>query len=473
MNNCPISRKEENASIQLKIPRMPVAERITTFEEVEQGLTEEQAIQEAGRCLNCKNAPCVTACPVKVSIPDFISVLVEGDLPRAAHLLRRANPFSAVCGRICSQEQQCESKCILRFQGAPIAIGALERFVADWALENADKSGTEFLHASTGKNVAVIGGGLAGLSAAADLAIRGHQVKIYEAQHDIGGVLLFGIPEFRLPWKIVSGEIARILSLGVRLECNAPVGKMVSFNRLYAEYDAVFLANGAGSTVSPGIPGEGMCGVFSARDFLANANKVKSGHEAYDSQPLIHGKKVAVIGGGNTAMDCARVALRLGADRVTVVYRRGESDMPARVKEIALAKEEGVRVLTLLSPVEVLGDEACRVKGLLCQQMKSGETDSSGRCIPVPMPDAFHEVETDMIIYALGAFLNPVMADLFPEQERGGNNTIVVHSNGSTNIPRVFIGGDTIRKCGTAAVAIADGKRAAAAIHSFLATAAP
>jgi len=470
MNNSHISRKEENAIVHLKIPRLSVTERISTFEEVELGLTEEQAIQEAGRCLKCKCAPCVSACPVKVSIPDFISVLAEGDLLRAVHILRRTNPFSAVCGRICSQEQQCESKCILRFHGAPIAIGALERFVADWALENADKAGAELLHAPTGKHVAVIGGGLAGLSAAADLAIWGHQVKIYEALHDTGGVLFSGIPEFRLPWKIVSGEIARILSLGVRVECNVPVGKMVSFNRLYAEYDAVFLANGAGSSVSPGIPGQGLRGVYSAREFLACANKVKSGHEAYGFQPIIRGKNVTVIGGGNTAMDCARVARRLGAERISVVYRRGESDMPARVKEIEQAKEEGVDVLTLLSPVEVLGDEACRVKGLLCQQMKTGEIDPSGRRISVPVRDSLHEVETDMVIYALGTFLNPVMADLLPVQEQGGISTFVVHANGSTNIPRIFVGGDNIRKCGTAALAIADGKRAAGAIHSFLAT---
>jgi len=463
-----MSKSEISSYDPLAMPLLQVAERITNFDEVEIGLSRKQAVQEAARCLGCSSAPCVTACPIKVSIPAFLEALSQEDLPIAAKILSESNPFPAVCGRICPQELQCESSCLLGSNGSPIAIGALERFVADWALEYPNHDDIRFFSPQTGKKIAVIGGGVAGLSAAADLVGEGHYVVVYESQKDTGGLLLSEIPEFRLPKKIVVGETARIISQGVRVECNAPVGCKISFAQLLAEYDAILVTNGAGLPILPGIPGENLRGIYSSREYLTRANLMSYDLIQGDVQNDMNCRQVVVIGGGNTAMDCARVARRFGADRVTVLYRRGERDMLARQKEIELAKQEGVKVLDWSSPVEFMSDKSGRVTGLTYQKMRPGPIDSSGRPMPVPVSAALGELVANVVIYALGTSLNPIMTGILPGIPEAENQKLLVNANGSTSIPGVFAGGDALHGCGTAVQAIADGKRIAVAIHHFL-----
>jgi len=447
---------------------LPIGKRGKTFYEIDQGFTKDKAMQEASRCLRCKKAPCVTACPLQVYIPEFILAIRERDLPKAARILRRGNPFPGVCGRVCAQESQCESKCTRNRYGKPVPIGALERYVADWMLENTDKIEITNRFASSGKNVAVVGGGPAGLSAAASLVTRGHEVKIYELMNATGGDLLSEIPEFRLPKRVLIGEIARILSLGVRVECNALVGQKISFRQLYTEYDAIFLAQGPGSPVSLGIPGKRLCGIYSARDYLVHANSWMGEGMQLEQLKKFGARWVVIIGGGNTAMDCARVAIRLGAEQVRIVYRHSESEMSARQKEVGQAKEEGVKVFELLSPVEIVGDERGWVKGLVCQAMKPGERDSTGRCKPMQIEGDLRELEADIIIYALGSSSNRINTSIFSQDDHFWREKLVVHKDGSTNFPGIFVGGDKIRKQGTAVQAIADGRRAAVAIDLFL-----
>lgn len=461
-------RNEARDRIPLYLTPLPAEIRINSFAEVDCGFSDYKAIHEAARCLGCKTAPCVTACPLQVNIPGFISELREKDLPKAAKILQRGNPFPAVCGRICAQEIQCESKCILNCNGKPVSIGALERYVADWTLKNTEKVEITNQYASTGKNIAVVGGGPAGLSAAASLVSRGHNVKIYELMSETGGVLLSEIPEFRLPKKVLIGEVARILSMGVRVECNAPVGQKISFRQLYTEYDAIFLAYGSGSPVPLRIPGKRLCGVSSAREFLVHANSLIEEGRQLNQLKKCGTRRVLVIGGGNTAMDCARVAIRLGAEQVRIVYRRSESDMPARLKEIEQAKEEGVEVLELLSPVKIMGDERGWVKGLICQAMKPGKRDLTGRRRPVPIDGDLQEIEADLIIYALGSSPNSLHSSTIIKDDPFWRENLIIRGDGSTNFPGIFVGGDNIRKQGTAVQAIADGRKAALAIDSFL-----
>ena len=468
MKNRHILKAEISAFGPLVMPLLQVAQRISSFDEVEMGLSREQAIQEAQRCMGCTSAPCVKACPLKIAIPTFIGALCQADLATAARILSKSNPFPAVCGRICPQELQCENSCVLGTNGSPVAVGALERFVADWALEYHNSDVMRFHSAETGKKIAVIGGGVAGLSAAADLAGRRHHVKIYESQKDTGGVLLYEIPEFRLPKKVVVGETARIISLGVWVECNAPVGRKISFGQLRSEYDAILVTNGAGLPILTGISGENLQGVYSSREYLTRTNLTVFGLKQRDVHNDMNFSQVVVIGGGNTALDCARVARRFGADRVTILYRRGERDMPARLKEIEFAKQEGVKILEWSSPVEFLSDQYGRVTGLAYQKMRPGAIDSSGRPRPVPVPGAQRELVANAVIYALGTSYNPIMTGISPGLADAGIQKLLVNSDGSTSIPGVFAGGDALRGCGTAVQAIADGKRAAVAIHSFL-----
>jgi len=442
-------------------------ERINGFREVELGLSREQAMQEANRCLRCKSASCVAGCPIRINIPEFIGALADEELYRAAHILQRSNPFASSCGRVCPQETQCEARCILAKAGTPIAIGALERFVADWALDNKVEIGTGLRRAASGKNVAVIGSGPAGLTAASELALKGHSVKIYEALDDSGGVLLLGIPEFRLPKRIVIAEISRLLNLGIKIECNVFVGKTVAMSELYKEYDAIFVGNGAASIIKPGIPGEALKGVYSAKKYLASTNLAWINQRINGLSHSLLGKKVTVIGGGNTAIDCARVARRLGGDQVRIVYRRSEAEMPARLNEIMHAKEEGVELTTLSSPVRILGNAKRRVTSVICQKMELGKYDTSGRRRFYPIEGELIRMDSDLVIYALGTVAVPIMTDLWPARKR--RNKIVVYETGETEISGIYMGGDNIRTNGTVAQAIADGKRAASAIHTFFA----
>ncbi|MHC1697578.1 MAG: NAD(P)-dependent oxidoreductase [Geobacteraceae bacterium] len=451
----------------LCMPTLDSMERIKGFREVELGLSREHAIQEATRCLQCKSASCVAGCPIRVNIPEFIGALADEELSRAALILQRGNPFPSSCGRVCPQETQCEAKCILAKADAPIAIGALERFVADWTLDNEIEIGTGLRSAASGKKVAVIGSGPAGLTTAAELVLKGHSVKIFEALDGSGGVLLLGIPEFRLPKRIVIAEISRLLSLGVKIECNVDVGKTVTMHELYKEYDAIFVGNGAASILKPGIPGEALEGVYSAKEYLARTNLAWINQRINGLSHSILGRKVIVIGGGNTAIDCARVVRRLGGELVRIVYRRSEEEMPARLKEIMHAKEEGIELITLSSPVRILGDSEGRVTSVIFRKMELGEYDTSGRRQFYPIEGELIRMDSDLVIYALGTVAVPIMTDLWPAKKHG--NKIVVYETGETEISGIYMGGDNIRTNGTVAQAIADGKKAASAIHTFFA----
>lgn len=451
----------------LLLPVSPLEKRHKLFMEVEAELTKEEADYESGRCLRCKPAPCVTACPLQLNIPDFISALRERNLPKAAKILLRGNPFPAVCGRICAQDSQCESKCTLNRFGDSVSICALERYVADWMLENSERDQI-IPCAPTGKTIAVVGGGPASLSAAAYLVTRGHEVKIYELMNDPGGVLLSEIPEFRLPKKVLIGEIARILSLGVRVECNAPVGQKISFRQLYSGYDAIVLTHGSGSPVPLGITGERLGGVCSARDYLVHANPLMEEGKHWNQLKNFDARRVVVIGGGSAAMDSARVALRTGAEQVRIIYHLSESDMPISQKVVEQAKYEGVEVLELLSPLEVLGDERGWVKGLICQAMKPGKRDLKGLHKSVSIDGDLREIEADLIIFALGPSSIRLNSRLLAKYDPFLQKNLIVYGDGSTNFPGIFVGGDNIQKQGTAVHAIAVGQKAAVAVDLFL-----
>lgn len=463
-----LSVRERLAIKRVSMPELDPCQRSTNFNEVNLGLTEEQAIREAQRCLRCKNTPCIDGCPVQIDIPNFIGAMVDGDFARAAEVLQHDNALPAVCGRVCPQEVQCESRCVLGLKGDPVAIGYLERFVADWALRHDLRLNSLALPGSSGKNVAVIGCGPAGLTAAAELAVKGHSVKIFEALHDTGGVLRYGIPEFRLPKDIIDSEVSRLLNLGVEIECNVVVGKTITLGTLRDEFDAVFIGNGAGLPVMLGIPGENLKGVYSANEYLTRVNLMGAGQTPDCATPIIRGRKVAVIGGGNTAMDCVRVARRLGAERAMLVYRRTESEMPARVEEVKHAKEEGIELLILAAPLEVVGGDNGWTMGLTCQKMELGEPDASGRRRPIPIAGETFYLEADVVINALGTQANPLLTATEPELSLNKWKNITADENGATSLPRVFAGGDIVRGGATVILAMGDGKRAAAAIHSML-----
>ena len=456
-----------------KIPRVPVREqdpkvRATNFEEVCYGYNSEEAQLEASRCLNCKNPRCVGACPVSVKIPQFISEVAAGNFARAAEVIAEDSSLPAICGRVCPQETQCEGSCILGIKGEAVAIGKLERFVADWSRENGGVNPA--IAPANGHKVAVIGSGPAGLACASDLAKLGYDVTIFEALHRPGGVLEYGIPEFRLPKdKVVAAEIASVKALGVKIETNVIAGRTVTIDRLMDEegFDAVFVGSGAGLPRFMNIPGEHLNGVFSANEFLTRNNLMKAYRDDYDT-PIHTGKKVVVVGGGNVAMDAARTALRLGAE-TTIVYRRTEKELPARAEEVHHAKEEGIQFAMLTNPVEVIGDEKGWVKAVKCIRMELGEPDESGRRSPVEVPGSEFEIETDTVIMSLGTSPNPLIAKTTAGLETTRRGCIVADENGATTRPGVFAGGDAVTGAATVILAMGAGRKAAAAIHEYIA----
>ena len=455
-----------------RIPRVPVREqdpkvRATNFEEVCYGYNEEEAQLEASRCLNCKNHRCVAACPVSVKIPSFISLVAEGKFADAAAVIAEDSSLPAICGRVCPQETQCEGSCILGIKSEPVAIGKLERFVADWSRENGGVK--PVVAPANGHRVAVIGSGPAGLACASDLAKLGYDVTIFEALHRAGGVLEYGIPEFRLPKdKVVAAEIESVKALGVKIETNVIAGRTVTIDSLLDEegFDAVFVGSGAGLPRFMNIPGEHYNGVFSANEFLTRNNLMKAYRSDYDT-PIRTGDKVVVVGGGNVAMDAARTALRLGAE-TTIVYRRTEKELPARVEEVHHAKEEGIQFAMLTNPVEILGDENGWVKAVKCIRMELGEPDESGRRSPVEVPGSEFEIETDTVIMSLGTSPNPLIAKTTSGLETTRRGCLVADDNGATTRPGVFAGGDAVTGAATVILAMGAGRKAAAAIHEYI-----
>lgn len=455
-----------------KIPRVPVREqdpkvRATNFDEVCYGYNAEEAMLEASRCLNCRNPRCVAACPVSIRIPEFIAHVTSGNFSEAAVVIAKDSSLPAVCGRVCPQETQCEGSCILGIKGEPVAIGKLERFVADWSRENGGVKPE--VAPSNGKKVAVIGSGPAGLACASDLAKLGYDVTIFEALHRPGGVLEYGIPEFRLPKdKVVAAEINSVKALGVRIETNVIAGRTVTVDDLLDNegFSAVFIGSGAGLPRFMNIPGEHFNGVFSANEFLTRNNLMKAYRDDYDT-PIHAGKKVVVVGGGNVAMDAARTALRLGAE-TTIVYRRTEKELPARQEEVHHAKEEGIMFSMLTNPVEVIGDENGWVKAVRCIRMELGEPDESGRRSPVEIPGSEFDIETDTVIMSLGTSPNPLIARTTEGLETNRRGCIVADESGATSRPGVFAGGDAVTGAATVILAMGAGRKAAAAIHEYL-----
>lgn len=443
------------------MPAQSASERKNNFDEVALGYTDELAKAEADRCLNCKNAPCMSGCPVEVHIPDFIAKVREGDVSGAAKILKIDNNLAAICGRVCPQENQCEKYCVRREKlGGSVAIGNLERYVADFAHEN-DLISSDAAK-PIGKRVAVVGSGPAGLSCSADLARAGVDVTIFEALHEAGGVLVYGIPEFRLPKSLVKKEIDGVKSLGVKIETDVVVGKSVFVEELLEEYDAVFIASGAGVPMFMHVKGENLNGVYSANEYLTRVNLMKA-YKADSVTPIRRAKRTVVVGAGNVAMDAARTALRLGSE-VTLVYRRSRAEMPARAEEIEHAEQEGVKFDLLVNPVEILGDEYGNVKGARLIRMQLGEPDASGRRRPVEIEGSEFEIECDQIIVALGTTPNPIIKKSFPSLETSKKGTIVADDNGKTNVDKLYAGGDAMTGAATVILAMGAGKRSAKAI---------
>ncbi|MGN1188286.1 MAG: NADPH-dependent glutamate synthase [Lachnospiraceae bacterium] len=454
------------------LKKVPVREqepeiRAKTFDEVCLGYNEEEAKAEAARCLNCKNAQCMKGCPVSINIPEFINKVKEGEFAEAYKIIGRSSALPAVCGRVCPQESQCEGKCIRGIKGEPVSIGRLERFVADRAREN--KVEPEAPAAPNGKKVAVIGSGPSGLTCAGDLAKLGYDVTIFEALHEAGGVLVYGIPEFRLPKQtVVKAEIENVKKLGVKIETNVVVGKSVTIDELMNEegFDAVFIGSGAGLPKFMGIPGENANGVFSANEYLTRSNLMKAFSDDYDT-PIVAGHKVAVVGGGNVAMDAARTALRLGAE-VHIVYRRSEEELPARVEEVHHAKQEGIIFDLLTNPVEILVDEKGSVRGMRCIRMELGEPDASGRRRPVEIPGSEFELELDTVIMSLGTSPNPLISSTTEGLDTNKHRCIIADENGLTTKEGVYAGGDAVTGAATVILAMGAGKAAAKGIDEYL-----
>lgn len=455
-----------------RIPRVPVREqdpkkRAANFEEVCYGYNAEEAALEASRCLNCPRPRCVEKCPVHINIPGFIRHIDEGDLAAAAETIHSDSSLPSVCGRVCPQESQCEGACVLGIKGEPVAIGKLERFVGDWKL--AQEPAAAELPPRNGRRVAVVGSGPAGLACASDLAKMGYGVKIFEALHKVGGVLVYGIPEFRLPKeKIVAREIDEVRRLGVEIETDVIVGRTVTVDSLLDEegYDAVFIGSGAGLPRFMGIPGENLNGVVSANEFLTRANLMRAYDEEYDT-PIYVGKRVVVVGGGNVAMDAVRTARRLGAE-ATIVYRRSENELPARAEEVHHAKEEGIRFRMLTNPVEVLGTDDGWVRGMRCVEMELGEPDASGRRSPVVKPGSEFDIECDVAIMALGTSPNPLLAATTAGLETDRRGCITADAGGATTRAGVFAGGDAVTGAATVILAMGAGRTAAKAIDEYI-----
>lgn len=455
------------------LTKVPVREqeaavRAKNFDEVCLGYNKDEAMEEAARCINCKNAQCIKGCPVSINIPAFIEQVKNGNVEEAYKIISESSALPAVCGRVCPQESQCEGKCIRGIKGDAISIGKLERFVADWARENGIKP--EPAKEKNGKKVAVIGSGPAGLTCAGDLAKLGYDVTIFEALHEAGGVLVYGIPEFRLPKEdVVAKEIANVESLGVKIEKNVIIGKSITIDELMSEegFEAVFIGSGAGLPKFMGIPGENANGVFSANEYLTRSNLMKAFNEDSNT-PIMRGKKVAVVGGGNVAMDAARTALRLGAE-VHIVYRRSEEELPARVEEVHHAKEEGIIFDLLTNPVEILEDENNWVRGMKCIKMELGEPDASGRRRPVEVPGSEFEMELDTVIMSLGTSPNPLISSTTEGLETNKWKCIVADEElGRTTKEGVFAGGDAVTGAATVILAMGAGKAAAKGIHEYL-----
>ena len=458
------------ADMMKKVPvrEQDAKERACNFEEVCLGYNADEAVAEAQRCLNCKNAHCVQGCPVSINIPGFVEKVKEGNFAAAYQVISESSALPAVCGRVCPQESQCEGKCIRGIKGEPVAIGKLERFVADWAREHGIKP--KKAEKLNGHKVAVIGSGPAGLTCAGDLAKLGYDVTIFEALHEAGGVLIYGIPEFRLPKsKVVAAEVENVKALGVKIETNVVIGKAVTIDELMEKegFEAVFIGSGAGLPMFMGIPGENASGVFSANEYLTRSNLMKAFDDSYDT-PIAAGKKVAVVGGGNVAMDAARTALRLGAE-VHIVYRRSEAELPARAEEVHHAKEEGIIFDLLTNPKEILADENDWVKGMKVVKMQLGEPDASGRRSPIEIAGSEYEMECDTVIMSLGTSPNPLISSTTIGLDTNKRKCIVAtEDTGATSKEGVFAGGDAVTGAATVILAMGAGKAAARGIDEFL-----
>jgi len=470
-------RKAHTAKQRAEIPRVVMpqldpAYRITCNEEVNQGLSEEQAVIEATRCMDCPDPQCMQGCPVSINIPGFIKNIERHNFTEAAAVLKQTSALPAVCGRVCPQEKQCESRCVYnKMKKPPVAIGYLERFAADYERENiVANNGTPAPSIKKNNlNIAVVGSGPAGLSFAGDMIKRGYNVTVYEALHEIGGVLKYGIPEFRLPNTVVEAEIDGLRALGVNFVKDCIIGKTISYDQLHElGYDGIFVASGAGLPRFMGIPGENLIGVMSSNEYLTRINLMGAGESGHDT-PVLKGSRVAVIGGGNTAMDSVRTARRHGADVAMIVYRRSEEEMPARVEEVHHAKEEGVEFLTLHNPIEYLADDKGHVRAMRLQKMTLGEPDASGRRSPVPIEGAIVEMPVDLVIVSVGVSPNPLIPHAIPALDISRKGTIVVSDETmQSSLPDIYAGGDIVRGGATVILAMGDGRRAAAAMHKAL-----
>ena len=445
--------------------------RNKNFLEVSQGYDEAMAMEEAGRCLNCKHKPCVSGCPVNVRIPEFIKLVSEGKFLEAYDVITSTNALPAICGRVCPQETQCESKCVRGIKGKPVGIGRLERFVADYAMAHPEELKAVQAAKANGKRVAVVGSGPAGLTCAGDLKKLGYDVTVFEALHTPGGVLVYGIPEFRLPKKLVRREIRKLEDMGVTIKTDMVIGRCISLDELFEEegFDAVFVGSGAGLPRFQSIPGENLCGVYSANEFLTRINLMKAYTFPETDTPVQVGKAVAIVGGGNVAMDAARCAKRLGAETVYIVYRRSEAEMPARVEEVHHAKEEGIVFKMLTNPVAIHGDENGFVKSMTCVEMELGEPDASGRRRPVVKRGSEHDIDVQTVVIAIGNTPNPLIKDTTPGLEcQSWGGIIADEATGKTSKPFVYAGGDAVTGAATVILAMGAGKKAAAAIHAEL-----
>ena len=457
---------------RLQINRQKMTEqdplvRNANFGEVNLGLPEKVALLEAERCLLCKDPKCITGCPVGVNIPRFVELLSQGNLPEAAQCLLNDNALPAVTGRVCPQETQCEIECIRGNKGLPVAIGYLERYVGDWARTHSDQQSLQIAPPS-GKKVAVVGSGPGGLTAAGELAKCGHDVTVFEALHKPGGVLVYGIPEFRLPKRIVQEEVGRLERSGVKIVCNTVIGRTYTVPELREQFDAVFIANGAGLPVFMNVPGENYKGVYSANEYLTRVNLMAAYQFPRSDTPVLQGQRIATVGGGNVAMDSARTAKRMGAESSMIIYRRTRKEMPARAEEIHHAEEEGLQFEFLVAPVEVVGNEKKWVTGLKCVRMQLGEPDASGRARPIIIPGSEFVVPCDVVVVAIGTRANPLLTATCPDLKLNKWGNIIVDDNCMTNLPGVFAGGDIVRGAATVILAMGDGKRAGKAMNEYL-----
>jgi glutamate synthase (NADPH/NADH) small chain len=463
-----ITTKQRMQITRQPMPEQDAAARSANFLEVNLGFPERLALLEADRCLQCKDPRCMNGCPVGVNIPKFLDLLAAGNLAEAAQSLLCDNALPAVTGRVCPQETQCEAVCVRAAKGLPVGVGYLERYVADWAREHRDQL-PQTKPQPTGKKVAIVGSGPAGLTGAGELAKRGHDVTIYEALHKPGGVLVYGIPEFRLPKKIVAQEVERLQEAGVEIECNVVIGRTYTIPELQKNFDAIFIANGAGLPVFMNVPGENLKGVYSANEYLTRINLMAAYDFPRSDTPVLNGQRVAVVGGGNVAMDAVRTAKRLGAKEAMIVYRRTHDELPARAEEVHHAEQEGVQFEFLTAPIEVIGNDQRWVTGMKCQKMKLGEADSSGRRRPEPIPGSEFILDCDVVVVAIGTKANPLLTATCPDLKLNKWGNIIADENGATSIPGVYAGGDIVRGAATVILAMGDGKKAAQAMDKYLA----